>query len=180
MPKFKPFISTSVLKASINKTLNIQEMKKLASLLVLVFAFTLNAQAQKKHKRKHKEKMTAEQQATLAVKKMTLALELSESQQRQVKPLVLAQINDKRKAHEMMKKHREEKKEISADDRYKMANAKLDNEIAFQRKMKSILNEGQYEKFQKMKKMRKLRKGKAMKRRKMMKKRKELKERKEE
>lgn len=155
-------------------------MKKLASLLVLVFAFTLNAQAQKKYKRKHKEKMTAEQQASLAVKKMTLALELSASQERQVKPLVLARINNMRKAREIVKKHREEKKEISADDRYKMANAKLDNEIAFQRQMKSILNEAQYEKFQKMKKMRKHKRGKMMKRKKLMKKRKELKERKEE
>lgn len=155
-------------------------MKKLASLLVLVFAFTMTAQAQKKHKRKHKEKMTAEQQATLAVKKMTIALELSASQQRQVKPLVLAQINDRRAAYEKMKKHREEKKELSADERYKLANAKLDNQIAFQRKMKSILNEAQFEKFKKLKKGKRKMKGKAMKRKKMMKKHKKQKEKNEE
>jgi hypothetical protein len=151
-------------------------MKKLASLLVLVFAFTMTAQAQKKHKRKHKEKLTAEQQANLTVKKMALALELTTAQQRQVKPLILDQVNKRRAAYEKMKKHKESKKELSADERYKLANAKLDNKLAFQRKMKSILNDAQFEKFKKLDKHRKRSKGKMMKRKKMMKKHKKEKE----
>jgi uncharacterized coiled-coil protein SlyX len=154
-------------------------MKKLASLLVLVFAFTITTQAQKKRMKKHKEKLTSEQQATLAVKKMAISLELTAAQQRQVKPLVLAQINERRTAYEKMKKHKESKKELSADERYKMANAKLDSRLAFQRKMKSILNDAQFEKFKKLEKGRKRMMGKKMKRKKMMKKHKKHKERKE-
>ena len=129
-----------------------------------------------------KEKLTSEQQATLAVKKMALSLELSAAQQRQIKPLVLAQIKDRKAGYKKMKamkeKHKESKKEISADERYKMANAKLDKRLDFQRKMKSILNEAQFEKFKKLEKSRKKRKG--MKRKKMMKKHKKHKEHKEE
>lgn len=155
-------------------------MKKIASLLILVFAFTISAQAQKKQKRKQKEKLSVEQQANLAVKKMALQLELSDAQQRQIKPLIVAQINDRRATHEKMKKLKESKKELSADERYEIANAKLDKQLAFKKKMKSILNEAQYEKFQKAVKARKYKKGKMAKRKKMMKKRKEYKEQKEE
>jgi vacuolar-type H+-ATPase catalytic subunit A/Vma1 len=54
-----------------------------------------------------------------------------------------------------MKKMREEKKKVEADQRYKRANAALDKKLAFQKEMKSILNAEQYEKFQKMSKARK-------------------------
>jgi hypothetical protein len=62
-------------------------MKKLASILVLVFAFSLTTLAQNKEKRDC-VKMTTEQQTDLAVKKMTLALDLSDKQQSQIKPLI--------------------------------------------------------------------------------------------
>ena len=51
-------------------------MRKLASILVLVFAFTLTAEAQKMRNQK-RPKLTVEQQTDLAVKKMTLALDLT-------------------------------------------------------------------------------------------------------
>ena len=130
-------------------------MKKIATLLVLVFAFTLTAQAQKKEERMQREKMTVEQQATLAVKKMTLALELSDAQQRRVKPLITKQMEDRRAQFEKMKKLKEEKKKPTADERYQLQSEKLDKQIAFQKEMKSILNAEQYEKFQKMAKTRK-------------------------
>ena len=49
-------------------------MKKTASILVLVFVFTVNAKAQEKDRRTQREKLTVDQQAILAVKKMTLML----------------------------------------------------------------------------------------------------------
>ena len=130
-------------------------MKKIASLLILVFAFALSSQAQKREKRMQKEQMTAAQQATLAVKKMTLALELSDAQQRKVKPLVSAQIADRRAQFEKMKKLREAKKKPTSDERFKHQNERLDKEIAFQKEMNSILSKDQYEKFQKMAKAKK-------------------------
>ncbi len=162
----------------------LNHMKKLMSLLVLVLAFTITAQAQKKRVKKYIEKLTVEQQASLIVKKMTLELELSDKQQDQVKPLVLAQVKDRRvnyeKMKELKKKYKENKKEVTADTRYKMANAQLDKRIAFQREMKAILNEAQYERFKKLEKNnRKRMKGKMMKRKKMMKKHKKHMEHKE-
>jgi len=125
-------------------------MRKIASILVLVFAFTLTTQAQKKRKRMQKEQLTVKQQATLAVKKMTLALELSDAQQRKITPLITSQITDRRAQFEKIKKLKEAKKKPTADERYKHQNERLDKQIAFQKEMKSILNSEQYEKFQKM------------------------------
>ena len=70
-------------------------MKKIASILILVFAFTLKGEAQKKRK-EQRPKLTVEQYSNLAVKKMTLALDLSEKQQEQIKPLISAQIASKK------------------------------------------------------------------------------------
>ena len=50
-------------------------MKKIASILVLVFAFTLTTQGQKKRKDK-RPNFSVEQRTELAVKKMTLDLDL--------------------------------------------------------------------------------------------------------
>lgn len=151
-------------------------MKKLASILVLVFAFTLTTQAQKKRKRMQKDPLTVEQQATLMVKKMTLALELSDAQQRKVTPLITAQITDRRANLERMKKLKEAKKKPTADERFKFQNERLDKQIAFQKEMKSILNKEQYEKFEKMSAMRKRGAKKKMAQRKKMKWLKEKKE----
>jgi hypothetical protein len=64
------------------------KMKKIASIVLLVFAFTLTTQAQKGKKKMRAEKLSTEQQTILAVKKMTLALDLTTSQQNQLKPLI--------------------------------------------------------------------------------------------
>jgi hypothetical protein len=155
-------------------------MKKIASILILVFAFTLTTQAQKRGKRMQKEQMTVAQQTTLAVKKMTLALELSDAQQRKITPLISAQITDRRAQFEKMKKFKEEKKMPSAEERYKNQNSRLDKQIAFQTEMKSILNKEQYEKFQKMAKARKRGAREKMQKRRKMKWLKERKERQED
>ncbi|AOW18481.1 hypothetical protein LPB03_13905 [Polaribacter vadi] len=131
-------------------------MKKIASILILVFAFTVTAQAQKKGKRDHKNpKFTVEQYADLAVKKMTLALDLSDKQQNQIKPLISAQAAARKAAMESRKENREANKKPSADEIYAMKSKQLDNQIAFKSEMKNILNKDQFEKFEKMAKMRK-------------------------
>ncbi len=154
-------------------------MKKIASILILVFAFTLTTQAQKRGKRMQKEQMTVEQQTILEVKKMTLALELSDAQQRKIQPLVAAKVSDRRAQFERMKKLREEKKMPTADERFKNQNERLDKEIAYQKEMKSILNKDQYEKFQKIAKARKRGAKHKMKKRGKMKRLKERKEKRE-
>ena len=155
-------------------------MRKIASILVLVFAFTLTTQAQKKDKRMRGEQMSVEQQATLAVKKMTLALELSDAQQRKVTPLITQQISDRRAKFEKMKKMKEEKKKPTADERFQHQNERLDKQIAFKKEMKSILNKEQFEKFEKMAKARKRGAREKMQKRRKMKWMKEKREREED
>lgn len=149
-------------------------MKKIASLLVLVFCFTLTTNAQKKRREKGPQ-LSIEQRTDLEVKKMTLALDLSEKQQNEIAPLLKAQAAERKAAMEKRKEMRKNEEKPSADEIYAMKSKHLDNKIAFKEKMKEILNKEQFEKFEKMAK-RKMAKGKEMKKRFMQKKRKMAKE----
>lgn len=143
-------------------------MKKLASIILLVFAFTFTVQAQKGKRKMKGEKLSTEQQTTLAVKKMTLALDLTASQQNQVRPLIAQKFTDRKAHQEKMKASKKDKKKLSADERYAKANERLDMQIAMKGKMKNILNKEQFEKFEKMNNKRKMKgkkKGKGNKKR---------------
>ena len=127
-------------------------MKKVISILVLVVAFTFTTQAQRKHKKGNFSTLTSEQKATLSVKKMALHLDLSDAQLRQIKPLIKKQIEERKDAYTKMKAAKKAGKKPTADQRFKMQNARLDKQLAFQNRMKRILNDEQFEKFKKMKK----------------------------
>jgi protein CpxP len=142
-------------------------MKKIASILILVFAFIVTVQAQKKGKHNERgSKLTVEQYSNLAIKKMTLALDLSEKQQSQIKPLINAQAASRKAAMESRKENRSKKQRPTGDEIYEMKSKQLDHKIAFKNKMKDILDKEQFEKFEKMKKGRKI---KGMKMKMMMK-----------
>lgn len=121
-------------------------MKKIIGFLVFVISISTSVNAQKEKK----ERMTVEQQTELAVKKMALKLDLTDSQQRRVKPLLAEQINEKKELRSKRKAMKESGKKPSADERYAVANSRLNKLIAFKTEMKSILNEKQYERFEKM------------------------------
>ena len=121
-------------------------MKKIIGFLVFVISISTSVNAQKEKK----ERMTVEQQTELAVKKMALKLDLTDSQQRRVKPLLAEQINEKKELRCKRKAMKESGKKPSADERYAVANSRLNKLIAFKTEMKSILNEKQYERFEKM------------------------------
>ena len=140
-------------------------MKNLVSILVLVFAITFTTQAQKKRGHR-KADLTTEQHTELAVKRMTLALDLSDKQQKQIKPLIMAKMADRKAAMEKRKAARKDKKRPSSDEMFAMKNKQLDQEILMKSKMKNILNKSQFEKFEKMQKGKKM---KAMKKMKMKK-----------
>lgn len=135
-------------------------MKKLVSLFVLVFVFTLTTQAQK-NKRGQIAQLTTEQQTDLALKKMTLALDLSEKQQKEIKPILEKQLSERKEAMEKRKEMRANGTKPTADERYEMQAKRLDDQIGMKKNMKRILNEEQFEKFEKMAKARKM-KGKAV------------------
>lgn len=153
-------------------------MKKIASIFVLVFAFTLTTQAQKDRKHR-KSNLSIEQHTELAVKKMTLALDLSEKQQREIKPLVKAQAAERKAGMEKKKEFRKNKTKPTADEIYAMKSKQLDEQIAFKNNMKNILNKEQFEKFEKMAKRRMHKGKKMMKKKAAIKKKKMTKENKE-
>lgn len=131
-------------------------MKKIASILIVAVAFSFTTQAQKGNKKMKGSDFSMEQQTTLAVKKLTLALDLSDDQQHQIKPLIAEKINDRNTHLKKRKEVKKEGKKPSANERFAKANEYLDKEIAMQSSMKRILNDEQYAKFKKMKKNRKM------------------------
>ena len=139
-------------------------MKNIASILTLMFLFTFTVQAQKK--RGYKQQLTINQQTSLKVKQMTLALDLSDKQQQQLTPLLRAEITFRQAAIEKRKEARKQKKRPSSDEIYAIKSQELDNKISMKRSMKNILNKTQFETFKKMYKQRiKKKKGKELRQR---------------
>lgn len=124
-------------------------MKKLSVILILALSVTFTTAAQQR-KMRPKPNFTTEQKVTLAVKKMTLALDLSARQQKEITPLLSAQIND-REAHQKQRmENRKTGKRPTSDELFAMQNKRLDNQIAFKNRMKDILDKEQFERFEKM------------------------------
>ncbi|MEM9363480.1 MAG: hypothetical protein AAGA43_12635 [Bacteroidota bacterium] len=124
-------------------------MKQLVVLmmaLVSISAFSQRHEGFKKGKKAMAE-LSAEQLATLHTKKLTLALDLTESQQVKIMEISLEEAEFKKAKHEEFKSKKEsgEWKKPSADERFEMANARLDHKIAHQQKMKQVLNKEQYQ-----------------------------------
>lgn len=108
-------------------------MRKLVFSLIVLMTFSTQAQK--------KMDLTPQQAATLHTKEMTLHLELTEQQQKQV----YAVAEEGAKQREAMKAKRKEKKEMSSEQRYEAKLARLDRQIEMQGKMKNILNESQFD-----------------------------------
>ena len=120
-------------------------MRTILSVLVLLISFSAVGQppheGQKGEKRMEKmKKMTPEQQATLWSKKMTLELDLNESQQEQVHALILNKVNKQKERRANRPKERPSDTEI-----YQMKVNQLDEKIAMKKAMKSILTPAQFE-----------------------------------
>ncbi|MEE3999749.1 hypothetical protein V1T75_05300 [Tenacibaculum sp. FZY0031] len=124
-------------------------MKKLLTLLILAVGFTATTQAQKRNKAEH-EKLTVAQKTELAIKKMTLQLDLTEAQQKQITPLIAKQVAERQNMWAKKKAMKESGKKATADERYAMKTKMLDKQIAYKSEMKRILNEQQYERYEKM------------------------------
>lgn len=124
-------------------------MKKL--MLIAIAFLTLNATAQdKKNGRDQFNDLSAEEVATLKTKKLTLELDLTESQQASVKALVLkeAQHRELLRTKRQQQQNDEDFKKPSKEERYAMANERLDRQIEMKKQMKSILNAEQYTKWE--------------------------------
>ena len=93
------------------------------------------------------EQFTPEQRSELQVKKLTLQLDLNESQQKEIK-VFLADKNTKMEANrKAMKAMREKGTRPSTDERFAMKMKRFDDQIANKKRMEKILNSKQYEKW---------------------------------
>ncbi|WP_341214998.1 hypothetical protein [uncultured Wocania sp.] len=129
-------------------------MKRLAIIAVAFLALQATAQ-QKKERSNNQERgqkmmnLSAEEMATLQTKKMTLHLDLTESQQAKIHKLNLENATKRKAMMETRKARKESGNTPSKEQRLAMMNTKLDHQIAMKAKMKDILNEEQYAKWEK-------------------------------
>lgn len=129
-------------------------MKKVFIVVVLLTGLTALAQRGERHGQKERfaKDFTVDQLATLKTKKMTLALDLTKTQQQEVMAFNLANAEFRKSKMEERKAQKEagEAKEPTADERFAFQNAKLDRQLAQQEKMKQILNDDQYQLWKKL------------------------------
>jgi hypothetical protein len=127
-------------------------MKKLPMILILLLSIYGYSQEhrgekdkQKKELRNDRQALTPEQIAELSSKKMTLALDLSEDQQKQVQKILLERAEQK-KANDNAESL---DNNIDKKDKFESKINRLDDKIALKRSMKSVLNDTQFEKWEK-------------------------------
>ncbi len=97
------------------------------------------------------EKFTPEQRRQLELKKLTLALDLNTSQQKEMEKIISEQSAKREAKVAEIKASKESKKQLTADERFAFENKKLDEQIAVKARVKKILNAEQFEKWEKMK-----------------------------
>lgn len=121
-------------------------MKKVIVIVVLFIGFSAMAQKQRPHqpRKQRLESLDAEQIATLRTKKMTLALDLNQEQFAEVLQLHIAEVEFHKEKREARKAAKDDAKPSSASERFNMANARLDRQIAMQQQLKDILTTDQY------------------------------------
>jgi hypothetical protein len=96
--------------------------------------------------------MSPEQIAILKTKKMTLALDLSAAQQKEIQELNLENAKERQALmlERKLEKEEEGRSRPSADERFEFQNEKLDRMIAQKGKIKQILSEEQFQKWERM------------------------------
>ena len=122
-------------------------MKKLIMAILVMAGISATAQD---HMRASMKDLSPEQIANLQTKKMTLALDLNESQQSKIKSILTEDAKTRKSKMEDFKARKEEGKKMTADEKYKMQNERLDHQIARKKEMKSLLTAEQYTKWEKM------------------------------
>lgn len=121
-------------------------MKKIVSIILLVFAFTLNAEAQKKGRKPNAEKM---------LKKMSSELNLTDDQQAKIKPLLIAELAERKVMNKKRKAMKESGEKPSREQRKEMRKERLAKETAMNSKLANILDKEQFAKYEKIQKEKK-------------------------
>ena len=125
-------------------------MKKLIFTLALITSLSFAGIAQEKEpeKRDTTEKLSPEQRNALQLKSMTLNLDLTASQQKEIAPIIAEQTTKMDSKRSEMKARKEAKKPLTANEKFEIKNKSLDNQIDMKSKMKKILNADQMQKWE--------------------------------
>ena len=123
-------------------------MKKLIVLAIAICAVQITTAQGPRNGNKAMQNLSAEEMATLQTKKMTLALDLTASQQDDIYQINLENAKMRKVRMEERKAKREsgENMKPSEKERVEMANKMLDHKIAM--KAKKILNAEKYNKWE--------------------------------
>jgi periplasmic protein CpxP/Spy len=120
-------------------------MKKAMIILMALTTFAITAQNKNQDRKENRsqlrENLTPEQRAELHAKKMTLDLNLNETQQAQVNQLLLDMEKNK-------PERPENRKEMTDAQKFEAKNTMLDRRIAMKKEMKKILTEEQFTKWE--------------------------------
>lgn len=118
---------------------------------VQTFSFAQNGQRpNQSQNNRSMEQYTPEEAAAVQTKRMTLLLDLNANQQAQVQKILLENAKERQALREanQAKNQSGEWTKPTKEDRLAMQNAMLDRQIAMKAKMKSILTEAQFEKWE--------------------------------
>lgn len=129
-------------------------MRKLVVAIILLSGIVLTAQRHE-GKRKGMRDFNPEQIAELQTKKMTLALDLNTTQQKEIKLIMLDNAEYKKQKMAERKAKKESDTRPTEDEKFAIQNERLDHMIAQKTKMKNILTLEQFEKWEKMQHKRK-------------------------
>jgi hypothetical protein len=123
-------------------------MKKLFVLALLIVGTTIVAQERnRKQHGNEMEQFTPEQQSQLMLKKMTLELDLNDSQQKEMSAIISDKMAKKQAHKAEMKSKKEKGIRPSSDERFAMKSKMLDEQIADKKRMEKILTPKQFEKW---------------------------------
>ncbi len=126
-------------------------MKNLMMAIVLLVGMTGIAQEQNRNSQNPKmEKLSAEQRNELRLKEMTLKLDLTAAQQKEMAKIIAEQSAKRESAMAERKAAKDKNAKMSADERFAKKSQMLDQKIAMKQRVKAILTPEQMEKWEKL------------------------------
>ena len=122
-------------------------MKKLLVMALALVTFSSYAQSDFEKNRKNAleriaKRSSPEQRAEIQTKRLALSLDLNEAQQKQVQDVLTSHFNELGDSAT-----RKGMKNLTDEEKHNLKVKQLDAQIALKAKMKTILNEEQFEKF---------------------------------
>ncbi|HEX8562538.1 MAG TPA: hypothetical protein VF676_06110 [Flavobacterium sp.] len=128
-------------------------MRNLLMAAVLIMGLTTFAQEGKKVEdaKARTEQLTPQQRQELRLKELTLKLDLSASQQKEMSKILSEQQAKRTAAIAERKTNKDAAKQLTAEEKFARKNKRLDDQIAMQQRLRSFLTPEQMTKWEQMK-----------------------------